>query len=127
MRGFLYRLVERLHDRERPLSRNKHFHVFSGVGAKKALRIDKHLKDLEQQLDKLMQKNLRPRVESLEDGAVRMVLEEPQKSLVRTATLTREEVELLLRHPAGQWALSPLREAANTPGQGSQALGTKAG
>jgi len=106
MRGFLYRLVERLHDRERPLSRNKHFHVFSGQGAKKALRIDKHLKDLERHLEALMQKNLKPKVTRLPDGGAQLVLAELNKALVRTATLTREEVLLLREHPAGLWALA---------------------
>ena len=105
MRDFLYRLVRRLHDRERPLSRNKHFHVFDGEGARQALRIDKHLKDLELQLERLQAQGLRPRVRALHGGAVQLVLSDPKRSLVRTATLTREEVALLREHPTGQWAL----------------------
>jgi len=79
--------------------------VFSGVGAKQALRIDKHLKDLERQLEALQAKGVRPRVTLLPEGAAQLVLAEPHKSLVRTATVTREEVQLLLQHPAGKWAL----------------------
>ena len=46
MRDFLYRLVQRLHDEARPLSRNKHFHVFGDAESRRALRIDRHLRDL---------------------------------------------------------------------------------
>jgi len=47
MREFLYRLVQRLHDEARPLSRNKHFHAFGDSESRRALRIDRHLRDLE--------------------------------------------------------------------------------
>lgn len=106
MRAFLFRLVERLHDPARPLSRNRHFHVFSG-GARKALRIDKHLRDLELQLVRLRDKNLRPEVRLVDGGKTVLVLSEPGRLLVRTATLCREEVALLRQHPAGAWALDP--------------------
>ena len=52
MREFLYRLVQRLQEEARPLSRNKHFHVFVGE-ARRALRIDRHLRDLAQHLELL--------------------------------------------------------------------------
>lgn len=114
MRDFLYRLVERLHDQERPLSRNKHFHVFTG-GARKALRVDRHLRDLERQLAALQEAGAPPRVWYLDDGGARLVLEEPKRALVRTATLTREEVALLRRHPAGAWALGPAEGTGPAP------------
>jgi hypothetical protein len=104
MRDFLYRLVLRLHDEERPLSRNKHFHVFTGE-ARKALRIDRHLRDLEGQLGALRERGVRPRVVSLPLGGVRLVLRDLRFSVVRTATLSADEAALLARHPAGAWAL----------------------
>ncbi|GAC1601517.1 MAG: hypothetical protein NVS4B10_13540 [Myxococcales bacterium] len=104
MRDFLYRLVQRLHDEERPLSRNKHFHVFTGE-ARKALRIDRHLRDLEAQLAKLRERGMRPRVVSLPRGGVRLILQDARVSVVRTATLSAEEAAVLARHPAGAWAL----------------------
>ena len=104
MRDFLYRLVARLHDGERPLSRNKHFHVFAGSG-KQALRIDRHLRDLESQLAALRERGERPRVRSLPDGGAQLVLRDARVSVVRTAVLSREEVALLRQHPAGAWAL----------------------
>ena len=113
MREFLYRLVERLHEEDRPLSRNKHFHAFVGE-ARKALRIDRHLRDLEIHLARLMERCERPRVRALRGGGVQLVLRHPTLSVVRTATLTPEEFALLLRHPAGAWALGE-PEAAPKP------------
>ena len=106
MRDFLYRLVQRLHDKGRPLSRNKHFHAFEG-GASKALRIDAHLRDLEDHLAAMRERGERPRVRALPGGGAQLVLNDPNLAVVRTATLSAEEVELLRRHPAGEWALAP--------------------
>lgn len=104
MREFLKKLVRRLHDEARPLSRNKHFHVFSGE-ARAALRIDRHLRDLEAHLDALRNRGERPRVRALPGGGVQLVLRHPTLAVVRTATLSAEEAVLLARHPAGAWAL----------------------
>jgi hypothetical protein len=104
MREFLYRLVERLHDAARPLSRNKHFHAFEGE-SRRALRIDRHLRDLESHLSLLRERGERPRVRALPAGGVQLVLPHPTLSVVRTATLSAEEAALLARHPAGAWAL----------------------
>lgn len=111
MRDFLHRLVQRLHDGERPLSRNRHFHAFLGEG-RRALRIDKHLRDLESALLELQARGERPRVRRLEDGGARLVLRDTRMSLVRTATLSAEETAVLATHPAGAWALS-LAEGAD--------------
>jgi len=108
MRGFLQRLVERLHDGDRPLSRNKHFHVFTG-SAKTALRIDRHLRDLEAHLTRMKARGERPRVRRLPDGGAQIVLSEPKLSVVRTAILSPEDTALLSRSPIGAWALSEER------------------
>jgi|ERR671938_467476 hypothetical protein len=110
MREFLYRLVQRLQEEARPLSRNRHFHVFAG-DARRALRIDRHLRDLVQHLEMLRERAERPRVRALPDGGVQLVLKHPTLAVVRTATLCAEEVELLARSPAGAWALG--REPAD--------------
>ncbi len=104
MREFLYRLVQRLHEEARPLSRNKHFHAFAGE-ARRALSIDRHLRDLEQHLELLRERGERPRLRALPGGGVQMVLPHPTLAVVRTATLSAEEVALLVKHPAGAWAL----------------------
>ena len=105
MREFLYRLVQRLHDEARPLSRNKHFHVFGDAGSRRALRIDRHLRDLEDRLSAMRERGEAPRVRPLPDGGVQLILRHPEMAVVRTATLTAEEARLLARHPAGAWAL----------------------
>jgi hypothetical protein len=107
MREFLYKLVERLRDEGRPLSRNKHFHAFEG-SASRALRIDRHLRDLEEQLERQRVRGERPRVRALPAGGAQIVLSDPRLQVVRTATLTGEEVELLRKSEAGSWALAPL-------------------
>ena len=112
MRGFLHRLLERLHDSERPLSRNKHFHAFTG-GAKAALRIDRHLRDLEAQLILLRERNQRPRVQRLANGGAQLVLTDTRLAVIRTATLSAQEVALLSRHPAGAWALADSEDSAD--------------
>ena len=113
MREFLYRLVQRLHEEARPLSRNKHFHAFVGE-AQKALRIDRHLRDLEAHLEKLQARGERPRVRALRGGGVQLVMRHPTLSVVRTATLNAEEAALLARHPAGAWALGEPEAAGKT-------------
>ncbi len=113
MREFLYKLVQRLHEEARPLSRNRHFHAFAGE-AGRALHIDRHLRDLEVHLQTLRDRGERPRVRALPGGGVQLVLHHPTLMLVRTATLSAEEARLLSQHPAGAWALGE-------PEAGSQA------
>ncbi len=104
MREFLYKLVRRLQESARPLSRNKHFHAFEGE-TRQALRIDRHLRDLAAHLQILRDSGERPRVRALPGGGVQFVLRHPTLAVVRTATLSEEEARLLARHPAGAWAL----------------------
>ena len=104
MRDFLYRLVRRLREDARPLSRNRHFHAFTGETGR-ALRIDRHLRDLEQHLELLRARGERPRVRALSGGTVQLILRHPTLAVVRTATLSPEEVALLAQSPAGAWAL----------------------
>jgi hypothetical protein len=105
MREFLYRLVQRLHDEARPLSRNRHFHTFADADSRRALRIDRHLRDLELRLTDLRERGEPPRVRYLPDGSVQLVLRHRDLAMVRTATLSADEARLLARHPAGAWAL----------------------
>ncbi|MGZ6125233.1 MAG: hypothetical protein ACXWLR_09760 [Myxococcales bacterium] len=116
MREFLYRLVQRLQEEARPLSRNKHFHAFAGE-ARRALRIDRHLRDLSRHLELLRERGERPRVRALAGGCFQLVLKHPTLAVVRTATLFPEEVALLARTPAGAWALGEddAGEAATNP------------
>ena len=86
MREFFHRLLQRLHDEARPLSRNKHFHALSDGDGRRALRADRHLRDLEEHLEALRQQGQRPRVRRLPDGGVQLVLSHPRLALARTAT-----------------------------------------
>jgi hypothetical protein len=117
MRDFFYKLVQRLHDSGRPLSRNKHFLTFADGGARRALHIDRHLRDLEAALERARERDERPRLRAMPDGGVQIVLSDPRLLVVRTALLTREEVALLKNHPAGAWALEGLH--ASEPAQPS--------
>src|SRR3989442_15405123 len=100
MREFLYRLVQRLQEEARPLSRNKHFHAFAGE-ARRALRIDRHLRDLAQHLEPLRTRGERPRIRIMPGGTVQLGLKHPTLAGVRTATLAPVEVARLLRNPPG--------------------------
>ncbi|TMB26010.1 MAG: hypothetical protein E6J62_20860 [Deltaproteobacteria bacterium] len=123
MREFFHRLLQRLHDEARPLSRNKHFHALSDGDGRRALRADRHLRDLEEHLEALRQQGQRPRVRRLPDGGVQLVLSHPRLALARTATLSAEEARLLAGRPAGAWALREEAEAAEA--QPVVSLGTR--
>jgi transcriptional regulator of NAD metabolism len=112
MREFFNRLLVRLHQQGRPLSRNKHFHTFTGE-THAVLRVDRHLRDLEEHLDLLRTRNIAPKVRGLRDGSIQLILRHPDLALVRTATLSAEEAALLVQHPAGAWALG-VPEASQT-------------
>jgi hypothetical protein len=85
MREFLYRLVQRLHDEARPLSRNKHFHTFADSGSQRALRIDRHLRDLEAQLARLLARGEKPRVRMLPGGGAQVGVNGPSTLSVAVA------------------------------------------
>jgi len=115
MREFFHRLLQRLHDEARPLSRNKHFHTLSDGEGKRALRADRHLRDLEEHLEALRLHGERPRVRRLPEGGVQLILSHPRLALARTATLSAEEARLLAHHPAGAWALGEEADGAEAP------------
>src|SRR2546430_1177471 len=112
MREFFRRLLQRLHDEARPLSRNKHFHALNDGDGRRALRADRHLRDLEDHLEELRQHGERPRVRRLPGGGVQLVLSHPRLALARTAMLSAEEARLLAGHPAGAWALGEETDTA---------------
>jgi hypothetical protein len=51
MDAFVRRLVERLADPKRPLSRNRHFHTFESPEGRAAMKIFKRLKALKRDMD----------------------------------------------------------------------------
>ena len=50
MDPFVRRLIERLHDPSKPLSRNRHFHTFETPEGKRALRTSRRLKALQREI-----------------------------------------------------------------------------
>ena len=50
MDPFVRRLVERLHDPGRPLSRNRHFHTFDTPEGRSALRVSRRLRSLQRDI-----------------------------------------------------------------------------
>src|SRR5256885_16359559 len=115
MREFFHRLLQRLHDEARPLSRNKHFHALSDSTGRRALRADRHLRDLEDHLSELQLHGERPRVRRLPDGGVQIAFNHRRLALARTATLSAEEARLLAPHPARARALRAPAQAPEAP------------
>ena len=50
MDPFVRRLVQRLHDPKRPLSRNRHFHTFATPEGQRALRTSRRLRSLQRDI-----------------------------------------------------------------------------
>jgi hypothetical protein len=102
MRDFFHKLIARLSDARRPLSRNRHFHTFANPHGRRALRASRHLRSLARDILAQSEAGLPIRVERAgEDGSlVRVLLEETQIKARRTAFLTAGEYEVLLEDPA---------------------------
>lgn len=96
MRRFVYQLVERLGDPRAGLSRNRHFALLSSPSGKRALKLHRHLRSLEQDLARHGER-AQLKVEAGPGGLV-VRLELPALKLVRTALLTEDDVEVVLRH-----------------------------
>lgn len=95
---FVERAVLRL--RERPgFSRNRHFQAFSSPEGKRALRIHRHLRSLEQALAGGARVTLEP-----EGERVRLTLTGAR--FRRVAFLTKAELRILCRNPVARAALS---------------------
>lgn len=92
MRRFVYQLVERLHEPDSGLSRNRHFALLSSPAGKRALKLFRHLRSLEQNLARHKDAKL-----SLEpkDSDLEVRLEIPSLKLVQTARLTPEDVRIV--------------------------------
>lgn len=98
MKNYLQRLVARLTEAERPLSRNRHFHTFANPHGRKALRISRQLRSLARDIREQAERGEPIRVEPVvEDGnVVRVLLEYIRLKARRTAFLSPGEFQLLL-------------------------------
>ncbi len=92
------RLVRRLRDDGRSMSRNKNFHTFAEPKARRALRIVRHLRDLEADLLSGRRGDARSEVIPGE-RRVAVRLEYPELRATRTAYLSQKEYAMLLEDP----------------------------
>ncbi len=108
MDPFVRRLVERLFDPAKPLSRNKHFHTFDNDEGRLALRTWKRLKGLAADLKACAAEGGTSRIETSEnaDGDVVVALRLERLKSSRTTRLDAAEYELLRRLPGVKELLS---------------------
>lgn len=99
MDPFVHKLVLRLFDEGRPLSRNRHFHTFETEEGKRAMRISKRLRALQQDIARARKEGDEPRVRRSEDerGAVKVEIVLEHLKSRRVTTLDEAEFELLRR------------------------------
>jgi hypothetical protein len=109
MDPFVRKLVLRLFDEGSPLSRNRHFHTFESPEGKKAMRISRRLKALQQDIAKCRDAGGDSRVEVTKDanGEVRVEIHLQHLKTTRRTLLDEAEFELLKSLPGVQLSLSP--------------------
>jgi hypothetical protein len=108
MDPFVRRLVERLLDASKPLSRNRHFHTFETPEGKRALRVWKRLLALQRDIELAREEGgsalvLHQAVAAT--GEVTVKLELHHLKTTRTATLEGAEFDLLCQLPGVREAL----------------------
>ncbi len=110
MDAFVRRLVRRLNDDTRPLSRNRHFHTFDNDEGRKALRISRRLLSLRKDILACRAAGEPVRAEA-QVGAGETKIEILLERLKgrRTAVLTDAEYALLLELPGVKEALASPR------------------
>ena len=106
MDPFVRRLVERLHDPARPLSRNRHFHTFDNPLGKTALKVSRMLTALQKDIAQAHAAGQTPQVARIHAGEeVRIELKVPKLKGMRTTRLEVAEYELLCALPGMREAL----------------------
>jgi len=98
MKAYVQRLVARLCEADRPLSRNKHFHTFANADGREALRISRRLRSLIHDILAQAQAGESIRVEPIRDQGrlVKVLVEFVRLKAHRTAYLTPEEYGVLM-------------------------------
>jgi hypothetical protein len=114
MDPFVRRLVERLHDPSRPLSRNRHFHTFDTPEGRTALRVSRRLLSLQKDILACQSEGRRARIfrRVNPQGEHRIELLMERLSGRRVSMLHAAEFELLTKMPGMRDALEVLEEAA---------------
>ncbi len=96
MDPFVRRLVQRMSDPKRPLSRNKHFHTFESPEGKAAMKIFRRLTALKKDMSECERAGGTWRVSKHDDdGKVRVDITLERIRSKRTVTLEPAELELL--------------------------------
>lgn len=111
---FVRRLIQRMHDPARPLSRNRHFHTFSTPEGRLALRTSRRLRSLQGDILACRAEGGPARVirHPLEDGQLRIEIVLDRISGKRVSFVSQAELELLLDLPGVSAALEEERGAA---------------
>ena len=111
MDPFVRRLVERLTDPSRPLSRNRHFHTFESPEGRAALKTSRRLQSLQRDIVASASEGRRPRVRRSEgpDGKIEVELLFEAVKGRRISRLQDAEYELLLALPGVSEALEDAR------------------
>lgn len=114
MDPFVRRLVERLHDPTRPLSRNRHFHTFDTPEGRSALKMSRRLKSLQRDIMACHKEGSRARFfrQLGPDGQTRIELQMERIQGRRVALLQDAEFELLAQLPGVRDALEEVLEPA---------------
>lgn len=112
MDPFVRRLVERLHDPSRPLSRNRHFHTFSTPEGRLALKVHRRLKSLQRDILTCLEEGrtarLLRRVDAEGEYQLELHLERIQGR--RVSMLKDAELELLAQLPGMREVLQGLKD-----------------
>lgn len=107
MDPFVRRLVERLHDPARPLSRNRHFHTFDTPEGRLALKVSRRLRSLHRDILECVREGRQARLFRHVDpeGEHRIELHFERIAGRRVSHLKAAELELLAQLPGVRDAL----------------------
>ena len=96
MDPFVRKLVERMADAKRPLSRNKHFHTFESPEGKAALKIFKRLLALQKNIEHCVRSGGTCRIDqNVKPGKALITLVSSEIRSRQTTTVDMGELELL--------------------------------
>lgn len=114
MDPFVKRLIQRLNDPTRPLSRNRHFHTFETPEGKAALKASRRLRSLQKDILACHREGKPPRLlrRQLGDGEHRIELVFEKVKGSRVSVLKDAELELLRELPGVKDALAAGEEQA---------------
>ncbi|MFP2927949.1 hypothetical protein ACLESO_22670 [Pyxidicoccus sp. 3LG] len=114
MDPFVRRLVERLHDPSKPLSRNRHFHTFDTPEGRAALKVFRRLRSLQKDILACQAEGRLARISrrASPQGDYRIELLMERLSGRRVSVLQAAEFELLAALPGVRDALEILDVAA---------------